>query len=240
MAATRGGFRRTFVLCLLDRFRATPDATRDIRADERRRAPAGWYGRFIGAGAVLATLCLPWPVEASSAMVTGGPTSQPIGHYEFCKANPRECAITPRDRGPVGFTSALWHRISNVNVAVNRAVKPVNDSDIYGREEVWTYPARGVGDCEDYVLEKRRKLAATGISLSNLLITVVRKPNGEGHAVLTVRTDRGDYILDNLTDEVKLWNHTSYTYLKRQASNSTGRWVSLRAGNNLMVGAVRQ
>jgi len=30
-----------------------------------------------------------------------------------------------------------------------------------------------------------------------LLITVVRDKRGDGHAVLTVTTDRGDFILDN-------------------------------------------
>ena len=60
----------------------------------------------------------------------------------------------------------------------------------------------GAGDCEDYVLEKRRELMHKGLSASDLLITVVRKPDGEGHAMLTVRTDKGDFVLDNLTDAV--------------------------------------
>jgi len=134
--------------------------------------------------------------------------------------------------------TALMNKISAINLAVNRAVKPRNDIDIYGKEEVWIYPANGEGDCEDYVLEKRRKLHDAGISFSDLLITVVRKPDGEGHAVLTVRTDRGDLILDNLSDEVRLWSHTPYRYLKRQATTNTGQWVSLRNENNLLVGAV--
>ncbi len=62
--------------------------------------------------------------------------------------------------------------------------------------------------------------------MSDLLITVVRKPDGEGHAVLTLRTDRGDFILDNLTDSVKPWDETPYRFLKRQASEHTGRWVT--------------
>jgi predicted transglutaminase-like cysteine proteinase len=138
------------------------------------------------------------------------------------------------------MNDALMKKISAINIAVNRAVKPRNDIDIYGKEEVWVYPAKGEGDCEDYVLEKRRKLHAAGVSFSNLLITVVRKPDGEGHAVLTVRTDRGDLILDNLSDEVKLWSHTSYLFLKRQATTNTGQWVSLRNENNLLVGAVNK
>jgi predicted transglutaminase-like cysteine proteinase len=88
------------------------------------------------------------------------------------------------------------------------------------------------------VLEKRRLLLAAGLPVSNLLITVVRKPDGEGHAVLTVRTDAGDFILDNLSDEVKPWDRTGYRYLKRQASTNTGRWVSIRGGESTAVGAV--
>lgn len=194
----------------------------------------GIFAGLILAGAMTA------PAGATGMMATGGFTSQPIGHYEFCKANPVECSIRMRDQGPEHMTKTLWKTVSDVNAAVNRAVKPMNDIDIYGAEEVWTYPSTGVGDCEDYVLEKRRALKRAGLSLTNLLITVVRKPNGEGHAVLTVRTDRGDFVLDNLNDSVKLWSATNYRYLKRQASNHTGRWVSLREGNNPVVGAVSE
>ncbi len=178
--------------------------------------------------------------EASGAdsMITGGLTSQPIGHYEFCKSNPGECAVRPRDVGPLRLTSALWDRINSVNSEINGAVKPLSDAEIYGHPEVWAFPDHGVGDCEDYVLEKRRILMQDGISLSNLLITVVRKPDGEGHAVLTVRTDRGDFILDNLNDEAKHWHRTGYRFLKRQASNHTGRWVTLRDDQNMLVGSV--
>ncbi|MFD2259401.1 transglutaminase-like cysteine peptidase [Chelativorans composti] len=176
---------------------------------------------------------------AGGLMSVGGYTSQPIGHYEFCKTYPHECAIRSRDKGPLVMTAAWRATIEQVNLAVNREVRPMNDIDIYGKEEHWAYPVSGVGDCEDYVLEKRRRLHALGIPLSNLLITVVRKPDGEGHAVLTVRTTEGDLILDNLSDEVKLWSWTSYEFLKRQAATHTGRWVSLQDANNLLVGAVR-
>ena len=178
------------------------------------------------------------PAAGSGQMVTGGLTSQPIGHYELCRTRPQECASRMRDRGPQITNDSLWRKVASINLAVNRAVKPVNDRDIYGKEEVWTYPVNGVGDCEDYVLEKRRRLHAAGISYSNLLITVVRKPDGEGHAVLTLRTDRGDFILDNLNNEVKLWSHTGYRFLKRQSTTNTGQWVSLRNENNLLVGSV--
>lgn len=197
-------------------------------------------GRMVKATlAAAAALALSGTSAANSAgpMVTGGYTSQPIGHYEFCKSNPRECLIRPRDAGPERLTKRMWRRIVRTNVTVNRSVSPMNDYDIYGKDEVWAYPS-GAGDCEDYVLEKRRRLSAAGLSLANLLITVVRKPDGEGHAILTVRTDKGDFVLDNLTDRVKPWDDTGYWYLKRQATNHTGRWVTIDGFNNPFVGSV--
>ena len=176
---------------------------------------------------------------ASGPMLTGALTSQPIGHYEFCKSNPSECSIRIRATAPERMSGALWSLIVGVNSEVNDAVKPMNDLDIYGRDEVWSYPVDGVGDCEDYVLEKRKELNGLGLSLANLLVTVVRKPDGEGHAVLTVRTDKGDFVLDNLTNSVRDWSQTGYRFLKRQASNNTGRWVTIREGSAPLVGAVQ-
>ncbi|RWM77907.1 MAG: transglutaminase [Mesorhizobium sp.] len=182
-----------------------------------------------------------WSTTASAAgpMATGGPTSQPIGHYDFCKTSPAECSIHPGHLAPATMTGALWRKILSVNARVNTAVKPISDIDIYGRDEVWAYPVNGVGDCEDYVLEKRRELNRLGVSYANLLMTVVRKPDGEGHAVLTVRTSKGDYILDNLDGKVRSWDRTGYRFLKRQAIDNTGRWVSIRDGQPVLVGAVQ-
>ncbi len=195
--------------------------------------------RAVGVTAILLLGGAPVFAFELGAMVAGRQTSQPIGHYEFCKVSPAECAIRPRDRGPVHLTQRVLDQITATNLKVNRAIRPLNDIDIYGRDEVWTYPDVGAGDCEDYALEKRRELNRAGISLSNLLITVVRKPNGEGHAVLTVRTSKGDLILDNLADEVRGWRETGYRFLKRQASYHTGRWVALREENTTLVGSVR-
>ncbi|MDR7223527.1 transglutaminase-like cysteine peptidase [Aminobacter aminovorans] len=202
------------------------------------RCAAGRAGVFFGlmTGVVLSAGAA---FAASQPMITGGLTSQPIGHYDFCRLNPAECSIRSRDTGPEEMTGAMWRKIVAVNVSVNAAIKPMNDIDIYGRDEVWTYPDNGEGDCEDYVLEKRRTLSREGLKLSNLLITVVRKPDGEGHAVLTVRTSKGDFILDNLTDAVRQWDETGYSYLKRQSSENTGRWVTIREGQPMLVGSVK-
>ncbi len=195
--------------------------------------------------AASAVLALGFAVPSAQAqqadtpfMSTGGLTSQPIGHYEFCKRLPNECNLTFTQTAPVKLDQATWTKILQVNADVNARIQPVTDMELYGQEEYWAYPVVA-GDCEDYVLLKRRELAEAGIPLSSLLITVLRKPDGEGHAVLTVRTDRGDFVLDNLTDAVKNWQETDYTYLKRQAANHTGRWVSIETPSNLVVGAVK-
>ncbi|MDF1599018.1 transglutaminase-like cysteine peptidase [Mesorhizobium sp. YIM 152430] len=187
---------------------------------------------------VLSTLASTSTVQAHpSPMITGGFTSQPIGHYEFCKRKPAECSIRTRDFGTLPMSEELLARLERLTVKVNQAIKPKSDLEIYGVDEYWTYPV-DAGDCEDYALAKRRILLKEGVSTSNLLLTVLRRPNGEGHAVLTVRTDIGDVVLDNLTDAVLNWDETEYLYLKRQATTHTGRWVTIREGDAPLVGSL--
>lgn len=176
---------------------------------------------------------------AEPFMTTGEVTSQPIGHYEFCQRLPKECAVRSRNIEPIKLTQSVWDSVIDINRDVNARVKPATDLEIYGKEEYWAYPTT-VGDCEDYVLEKRRELHQRGIPFSALLITVVRKPDGEGHAVLTLRTDRGDFVLDNLRDDVLNWKDTEYIYLKRQSTLNTGRWVTIEQPADMLVGSVNQ
>ncbi|MBP1851236.1 putative transglutaminase-like cysteine proteinase [Rhizobium halophytocola] len=175
---------------------------------------------------------------AQPSMVTGGLTSQPIGHYEFCKTHESECSIRSTNTSGARLTEHGWQVVRQVNLQVNEQIRPMTDQQAFGRNEYWAYPVT-VGDCEDYVLLKRRDLMEAGIKPTDLLITVVRKPDGEGHAVLTLRTTDGDFILDNLNDEVRPWYATAYTYLKRQAENDTGRWVTIENGRDVLVGALR-
>ena len=172
-------------------------------------------------------------------MPTGGRTSQPIGHYEFCEREPQECRQKTPKQAPVEFTRKLWSAMVQINDAVNAQVEPRTDMEIWGVEEFWSYPTN-VGDCEDYALEKRRRLMALGIPAGDLLLTVVQQPNGDGHAVLTVRTSRGDFILDNLESSVRPWSETVYSYLKRQSDRNSGAWVAIQdSRGTIAVGSVR-
>jgi predicted transglutaminase-like cysteine proteinase len=190
----------------------------------------GWL--TTGRNAVLrvataAALCVAGSASAAVPgvfMATTGQTTQPIGHYEFCREHVSEC--TPTDTRPwrVLLTPATWAQLIGIDTTVNHTIKTISDQDQYGRPEVWAYPDSGEGDCEDFALLKRRDLMAKGWPASALLMTVVMRANGDGHAVLTVLTDRGDLILDNLTDKVAVWDETDYRYIKRQSPKNPGLW----------------
>jgi predicted transglutaminase-like cysteine proteinase len=175
---------------------------------------------------------------ADAFMITSGRTTQPVGHYEFCQKLPEECSQKTAKRAPVQLTRNLWAAMVKINNAVNMEVTPLTDMEMWGQEELWSYPD-GQGDCEDYVLEKRRRLIALGVPAGDLMITVVRQANGDGHAVLTVRTSNGEYILDNLEPRVLAWADTDYTYLKRQSERNSGVWVQINDGRADAVASVR-
>ena len=175
----------------------------------------------------------------ASFMHTGGRTTQPVGHYQLCRELPDECRQITASREPVELTRKLWATIVAVNNAVNTEVQPRTDMEMWGKEEVWSYPTRGFGDCEDYALEKRRRLMQAGVPAGDLLMTVARQPNGDGHAVLTVRTSLGEFILDNLEARVLAWTDTGYTYLKRQSTQNSGVWVTINDGRADAVASVR-
>lgn len=190
-------------------------------------------------GAVFALLAIfSAKADAASFMPNGASTSQPIGHYEFCQKNPTECGVRTRKSGLVHLTPALWNSLQDVNNSVNVMIEPVTDEDLWGKIEVWSYPTNR-GDCEDFVLLKRKLLMEQGVPASNLLITVVRQRNGEGHAVLAVRTDRGDFILDNLEPRIKSWEKTDYRFLKRQSERNTSSWVSIQDSRQTIVSSIK-
>jgi len=170
-------------------------------------------------------------------MPKAGLTTRPAGHNEFCKHYRGECQIKTRGDARVRLTPGRWDQLVAVNSMINKAITPVTDEDLFGREEVWVYPTT-MGDCEDFVLLKRRELIRRGWPIGSLLVTVVRQRNGDGHAVLTVLTDRGDLVLDNLQSEVKVWSQTEYQYIKRQSEFDTGRWVAIDDERTTSVGSL--
>lgn len=156
-----------------------------------------------------------------------GNAQAPYGFVRFCDGHPTDCAADSfSNDARFEATPERLSELDDINRAVNKAIEPATDAEIYGVNELWTLP-QAKGDCEDFALLKRRMLLDRGWPSSALLMTVVRDEKNEGHAILTARTTQGDYVLDNKNDEVKLWTQTPYHYVMRQSYINPRVWVSL-------------
>ncbi len=165
--------------------------------------------------------------EPALYVAVGESARAPIGWVEFCVEYKSECATKTSSPRDVVLTPKAWTDLIHVNNWANENIKPITDLEHWGVVERWNYPDDGYGDCEDYVLLKRRMLVKAGWPREALLITVVRDKKGEGHAVLTVKTNKGEFILDNQECEVLLWSKTGYRFVKRQSQADQNAWVSL-------------
>jgi predicted transglutaminase-like cysteine proteinase len=156
----------------------------------------------------------------------------------FCAQQPRECAVDPTEPETIPLTPQALALITGINKRVNDAISPVTDQEHWGVQDRWDYPDDGMGDCEDIQLLKRKLLVDQGLPRRALRMTVVIDKKGEGHAVLMVRTSKGDLILDNARDAVLQWRQTGYHFVKREGAD--GRtWVSLDGGGASVVTAAR-
>jgi predicted transglutaminase-like cysteine proteinase len=184
-------------------------------------------GGYAQAGERLASLGGAFAKEHSASITVGDVTRPPIGWVEFCSEYKGECDTKPSQPRDVVLSQRAWNDLVKVNDWVNETIKPMTDLEHWGVVERWNYPDDGYGDCEDYVLLKRKMLIKAGWPREALLITVVRDKKGDGHAVLTVKTDRGEFVLDNQENEILAWNKTGYRFVKRQSQSDPNVWVSL-------------
>ena len=181
----------------------------------------------MGCLLALATPSLATSTQKASAFAREySETLPPIGFVEFCQRNPENCQPEGLFKRRVSMTEEKWLLVRMVNAFVNGAIAPVTDDTLYGTPEYWTIPT-DAGDCEDVVLLKKKILLSKGIPEEALRITVVLDEHSEGHAVLTLTSSAGDYILDNRRNEIRAWADTGYTMLKRQSAQDPRKWVSL-------------
>lgn len=167
-------------------------------------------------------------------LIVKGSTKTPIGARQFCAARPDDCTPAAGPSGPLSLSSALKRDLVDVNRRFNKQVVAVTDQAYYKQRELWTYPD-GYGDCEDFALAKRRELMQRGWPASSLLMTMVRQRNGDAHAVLVAVTTAGDFVLDNLVDDVLDWDQTDYKFVKMQTPASMNSWVDIEDDRVLWV-----
>ncbi len=171
-----------------------------------------------------------WAQSRNLFLDLGQSTFTPTGWAEFCSRYKGDCEKS-RDRlAEIISSDANVALIDRVNKQVNNSIKPLTDIDHWREIDRWDYAEDGSGDCEDYALVKRRLLLAAGLPQAALLMTVVRDENMEGHAVLTVRTDRGDLVLDNMSVQLRLWFRTPYRFVKIQSQQNPNMWVAIGTG----------
>jgi predicted transglutaminase-like cysteine proteinase len=164
----------------------------------------------------------------STPMMSGIPVRDPPpGFLSFCLRFADQCTYDAAESDTIKLDPQIWALANSVNLTWNTEIWPEHDKSHYDRTEYWTIPTDGYGDCKDYALAKREQLAASGIPMQALRVAIVLTDQGERHAVLTIATDKGDYVLDNLTDQILPWTATSYHWIGRQDPHDPLSWVAL-------------
>ncbi len=165
--------------------------------------------------------------------------AKPIAAWTtFCQDYAAECAVDRSEATKITLTPAVWNTIVSVNRRINKAVEPMTDMDHLHVADRWDLAEDGIGDCEDFQLLKRHLLAEAGLPRRAMRMTVVIDEKGEGHAVLTLITDRGDLVLDNKTDTILPWHRTGYVFIKRESQDAQA-WVSLGGATSPVTTANR-
>ena len=144
-----------------------------------------------------------------------------LPYKEFCLRNIGECDLS--GQSVIKLTSELWSHLLETNSSVNLEIVLRSDQDQYQKEEFWTYPYNGFGDCEDIALEKRSRLVKIGFPRGALRLAIgYHKKTLISHAVLTIETNQGTYVMDVTNDQICLWNLTPYNFETRERTD--GKW----------------
>jgi predicted transglutaminase-like cysteine proteinase len=163
----------------------------------------------------------PW----EDSMREGDYALAPFSFVQFCLDYPQEC---PKAAGParVQLSNRGLAELANVNRLVNASIRPQPDGAAI---PVWRLDV-DAGDCNAYAVQKRHELIQRGWPAASLALAVVKTRRGEGHLVLTVRTDQGDLVLDNLRPNIVSWRRTGYAWIMRQSERNPQYWVELDGG----------
>ncbi len=181
----------------------------------------------LAAGAIIAiiNISVGWASPSAATMREGGYALAPFSFVKFCLDYPGDC---PKSAGPgrVHLTSGRMAELASVNRAVNHSIRPTPDASTF---RYWKLDVNA-GDCNSFAVEKRHELIQRGWPAAALALTVARTSWGEGHLVVTVRTNQGDLVLDNLRSTIVPWQRTGYDWIMRQSERNPQYWVDLDGG----------
>lgn len=163
-------------------------------------------------------------VTAGVGHASGRPIGPINGWVRFCSQVPRECVPDFNQPSFVRMSPNVMSVMSMVNRYVNHALIAQPDPPDF---DEWRIPSPGeTADCEDFQLLKRRMLEQAGLPHRAMRMTVVVDETGQGHAVLIIVTDQGDYVLDNKRDDIRRVDQINeYIFVKRESDN--GGWETM-------------
>ena len=154
--------------------------------------------------------------------VFGEDVAPTVGAALLCDETPGDAFCTGVTHyAPLKMTPQTARLLADINLRVNLEVDPVDDIVLWNEPERWNRPIVGANgrlqdDCDGYVIEKWYRLVSElGLPSEAFYPLYADVPGYGGHLVLAVATDRGTFILDNLTDEIVPLEAFSFTFLKR-------------------------
>ena len=182
------------------------------------------FKKLLATAASLA-LTFSLSTKAAEAGTHRGGVLPPFAYIQFCVHHAGACSeakgrLATSGGGKVEMTSKLQQQLAVVNSSVNSSIRP----KARGPGDPWTMGGN-FGDCNSYALTKKAKLIAAGWPSSALSLTVVKTSWGEGHLVLSVHTNTGIMVLDNLSHSVRPLSQVPY------------RLISMQQGSALQWGA---
>ena len=142
----------------------------------------------------------------------------PMGAQIFCVNYAQHCRADGTKE--VKYSDDLLVLLTSVNQRVNNNMRYREDRGVLDDWRV----GGSAGDCEDYALTKRAQLINKGVPAGALRMAATQTRRGQPHAVLIVRTDRGDFVLDNLSASVKTRGASGYR-INKMASNDPRVWT---------------
>ena len=161
----------------------------------------------------------------------GALTLAPMAFTQFCLKYASECK--PQRLAFRGSRLKLnkkrWAELENVNRTVNSSILPERNEEGLAGEKWLLGPV--FGDCNDYAVTKRHQLIARGWPARAVLLGEVVTVSGEHHLLAVVRTDRGDLVLDNLTDRIMPWIQKPYQWVRIQTPKNPNYWASISGLN---------
>lgn len=164
---------------------------------------------LVGATALASSDAVAQPLSTATSMPTLDPVLSKKYWGIYIDRYPRLAA----EKSVLSLGWQDWVQLVRVNSRVNAERWRADAS------EQWDHTLPG--DCENFALHKRLLLFSKGLPLGALRVCVgqiTRRGRTEQHAVLHVVTDRGDFVLDQRTDDVLSWEESSMIPLYRTAS----------------------